>query len=93
MSRVMQEIKDQGRFDNTIVIYIAGDNGTSELATVAPYVHLDDRALLDHFAALPDPAVPAVPDDRLEAETNALARELAATAPIAANVASSLSAA
>ena len=34
IGRVIQEIKDQGKFDNTIVIYIAGDNGTSAEGTL-----------------------------------------------------------
>ena len=34
IGRVIQEIKDQGKFDNTIVIYISGDNGTSAEGTL-----------------------------------------------------------
>ena len=34
IGRVIQEVKDQGKFDNTLVIYIAGDNGTSAEGTL-----------------------------------------------------------
>ena len=34
IGRVIQEIKDQGKFHNTIVIYISGDNGTSAEGTL-----------------------------------------------------------
>ncbi|MFN4144108.1 sulfatase-like hydrolase/transferase, partial [Aestuariivirga sp.] len=34
IGRVIQEIKDQGKFDNTIVVYISGDNGTSAEGTL-----------------------------------------------------------
>jgi len=34
IGRVIQEIADQGKLDNTIVIYIAGDNGTSAEGTL-----------------------------------------------------------
>jgi len=29
IGRVIQEVKDQGKLDNTIIVYITGDNGTS----------------------------------------------------------------
>jgi arylsulfatase A-like enzyme len=29
IGRVIQEVKDEGKLDNTLIIYIAGDNGTS----------------------------------------------------------------
>ena len=29
IGRVIQEVKDQGKLDNTLIIYIVGDNGTS----------------------------------------------------------------
>ena len=34
IGRVIQEIKDQGKFDNTLIIYISGDNGTSAEGTL-----------------------------------------------------------
>ena len=34
IGRVIQEIKDEGKFDNTLVIYIVGDNGTSAEGTM-----------------------------------------------------------
>ena len=34
IGRVIQEIRDQGKFDNTLVIYISGDNGTSAEGTL-----------------------------------------------------------
>lgn len=34
IGRVIQKIKDQGKFDNTLVIYISGDNGTSAEGTL-----------------------------------------------------------
>jgi len=34
IGRVIQEVKDQGKLDNTLVIYIVGDNGTSPEGTL-----------------------------------------------------------
>ena len=34
IGRVIQEIRDEGKFDNTLVIYIVGDNGTSAEGTL-----------------------------------------------------------
>ena len=34
IGRVIQEVQDQGKFDNTIIIYISGDNGTSAEGTL-----------------------------------------------------------
>jgi len=34
IGRVIQEVEDQGKLDNTLIIYIAGDNGTSSEGTV-----------------------------------------------------------
>jgi arylsulfatase A-like enzyme len=33
IGRVIQEVKDQGKLDNTLIIYISGDNGTSAEGT------------------------------------------------------------
>jgi arylsulfatase A-like enzyme len=33
IGRVIQEVQDEGKLDNTIIIYIAGDNGTSAEGT------------------------------------------------------------
>ena len=34
IGRVVQEVKDEGKLDNTLIIYIAGDNGTSPEGTL-----------------------------------------------------------
>ena len=34
IGRVIQAVEDMGKLDNTIVIYISGDNGTSAEGTV-----------------------------------------------------------
>ena len=34
IGRVIQEVKDQGKLDNTLIIYIVGDNGTSPEGTL-----------------------------------------------------------
>ncbi|WP_439395421.1 arylsulfatase [Bradyrhizobium sp. PMVTL-01] len=34
IGRVIQEVQDQGKLDNTLIIYISGDNGTSPEGTV-----------------------------------------------------------
>jgi arylsulfatase len=33
IGRVIQEVQDEGKLDNTLVIYICGDNGTSAEGT------------------------------------------------------------
>ena len=45
ISRVVQAVKDMGQFDNTIVIYIQGDNGASSLG--GPNGSLNDEALMN----------------------------------------------
>ena len=34
IGRVIQEVEDQGKLDNTLIIYICGDNGTSPEGTL-----------------------------------------------------------
>src|SRR3954453_6433563 len=34
ISRLIQQVEDMGRLDNTLIIYIAGDNGTSPEGTL-----------------------------------------------------------
>ena len=34
IGRVIQEVQDQGKLDNTLIIYICGDNGTSPEGTL-----------------------------------------------------------
>ncbi len=34
IGRVIQEVQDEGKFDNTLIIYIVGDNGTSAEGTL-----------------------------------------------------------
>ena len=42
IGRVIQEVQDQGKLDNTLIIYICGDNGTSPEGTVeGTYNHVD----------------------------------------------------
>jgi len=45
IGRVVQAVKDMGQFDNTIVIYIQGDNGASSLG--GPNGSLNDEALMN----------------------------------------------
>ena len=33
IGRVIQEVQDEGKLDNTLIIYICGDNGTSAEGT------------------------------------------------------------
>jgi arylsulfatase A-like enzyme len=33
IGRVIQEVEDEGKLDNTLIIYISGDNGTSAEGT------------------------------------------------------------
>ncbi len=61
IGRVVQEIRDQGKFDNTIVIYIAGDNGTSAEGTLtgafntyAGYNGLTEVPIADNMAHYDD---------------------------------------
>jgi arylsulfatase len=35
IGRVIQEVQDQGKLDNTLIIYICGDNGTSPEGTLS----------------------------------------------------------
>src|ERR1035438_4339466 len=35
IGRVIQEVQDQGKLDNTLIIYIDGDNGTSAEGTLS----------------------------------------------------------
>ena len=34
IGRVIQEVQDEGKLDNTLIIYICGDNGTSAEGTL-----------------------------------------------------------
>ena len=41
IGRVIQEVQDEGKLDNTLIIYIEGDNGTSAEGTgMAPTIRL-----------------------------------------------------
>jgi arylsulfatase len=40
IGRVIQEIEDLGKLDNTLIIYISGDNGTSAEGTLTGTQHL-----------------------------------------------------
>ena len=35
IGRVIQEVEDMGKLDNTLIIYICGDNGTSPEGTLS----------------------------------------------------------
>ena len=43
IGRVIQEVQDEGKLDNTLIIYIGGDNGTSAEGTAGGHVQPDDR--------------------------------------------------
>ena len=38
IGRVIQEVQDEGKLDNTVIIYISGDNGTSAEGTLGGYL-------------------------------------------------------
>ena len=43
IGRVIQEVQDEGKLDNTLIIYIVGDNGTSAEGTEEGTLQSDDR--------------------------------------------------
>ena len=43
IGRVIQAVEDMGKLDNTLIIYISGDNGTSAEGTTARHAQPDDR--------------------------------------------------
>jgi arylsulfatase A-like enzyme len=49
IGRVIQEVKDEGKFDNTLIIYIDGDNGTSPEGTLSgtPNQYTSYNGILD----------------------------------------------
>ena len=43
IGRVIQAVEDMGKLDNTLIIYISGDNGTSAEGTHGRHAQPDDR--------------------------------------------------
>ena len=43
IGRVIQAVKDMGKLDNTLIIYISGDNGTSAEGYIGRHAEPDDR--------------------------------------------------
>ena len=43
IGRVIQAVEDMGKLDNTLIIYISGDNGTSAEGTLDRHAQPDDR--------------------------------------------------
>ena len=43
IGRVIQAVEDMGKLDNTLIIYISGDNGTSAEGTLRRHAQPDDR--------------------------------------------------
>ena len=52
IGRVIQEVRDEGKFDNTLVIYISGDNGTSAEGTL--YGTFNDLTAYNGILDLPE---------------------------------------